>query len=139
MMMNKTKDIDTFFLIEFSILSRINSVTKNFPLHKHTHTHIRPCLPSLHSSPPLRVLLSNEISTRCSSIIRSDHIRQHPPFEINSCIKPIMLAFLAGHMDKGPVSSNSVHPHTAFYIHSAAASNALRIAGAPWSIGTRRC
>ena len=77
-----------FFLIEFSIFSRINSAAKIFPLPTshvplHTHTHITPCPPPLHSSlllpsslpssSPLCVL-PNEISTRRSRMIRSPHI-----------------------------------------------------------------
>ena len=73
-----------FFLIEFSVFSRINSAAKIFPLPtSHTHTHITPCPPPLHSSlllpsslpssSPLCVL-PNEISTRRSRMIRSPHI-----------------------------------------------------------------
>ena len=46
-----------FFLIEFSIFSRINSAAKIFPLPT-SHTHITPCLPSLPSSPPPLLLPS---------------------------------------------------------------------------------
>ena len=65
-----------FFLIEFSIFSRINSAAKIFPLPT-SHTHITPRPPPLHSpllpsSSPLCVL-SNEISTRHSRMIRSLH------------------------------------------------------------------
>jgi len=82
----KRHRIHFFFLIEFSIFSRINSAAKILPLHT-SHTHITPCphlftlhssllftLPSsLPSSSPLCVL-SNELSTRRSRMIRSPPI-----------------------------------------------------------------
>ena len=79
-----------FFLIEFSIFSRVNSVAKIFPLHTHT-SHITPCRPSLHisllpSSSPLCVL-SNEISTRRSRTNISPHIgRRDDTVDIQSIL-----------------------------------------------------